>query len=239
MLKFLQMSLPKILALLSILLFFGSCKNEPISNSKESTTKNSTKKNPTAKSANTVRKTDNVPVAEQRPSNKSSFSKSEENAKIDHKRINLNLLEILIHEEINKARKANGLQPLANDLTLRKAAVDQNNYCVRKIELSHTQTTPGKRTIKDRVQYYGNGYTVMAENLIYEGFTVRRTNGKISDIITPSYRKMAKTMVLNWMKSPGHRANIVEKDLKLVGTAVAYNPSNYAIYATQVFGAKL
>jgi uncharacterized protein YkwD len=169
------------------------------------------------------------------PSSSTAGSKS----KIDYKNVNLTLLENLIHEEINKARKANGASQLINDFTLRKAAVDQNNYCVRNTDLSHTQSSPGKRTIKDRVQYYGKGYSMMAENLIYEGFTVRRTNGKISDIIAPTYRELAKTMVVNWMKSPGHRQNIVEKELKRVGTAVAYNPSNYAVYATQVFGTKL
>lgn len=168
-----------------------------------------------------------------------SISTAGSSSKIDYKNINLTLLENLIYEEINKARRANGAGPLANDLTLRKAAVDQNNYCVRKMELSHYQNTPGKKTIKDRVLFYGKGYSMMAENLIYEGFTVRRTNGKISDILTPSYRKLAKTMVINWMQSPGHRQNIVENQLKRVGTAVAYNPKNYAVYATQVFGTKL
>ena len=231
------MSLSKSLAFLAILFVFASCQNDP-AQTKAASNSNIEKKNSNASSQPPKKSkedfTPKTPV-----SNANRFSEVEQNSEIDYKRINLNLLESLIHEEINKARKANRLQPLANDLTLRKAAVDQNNYCVRKTELSHVQTTPGKRTIKDRVQHYGKGYTVMAENLIYEGFTVRRTNGKISDIITPSYREMAKTMVRNWMQSPGHRANIVEKDLKLVGTAVAYNPSNYAIYATQVFGAKL
>jgi len=167
-----------------------------------------------------------------------SNSKASENSKIDHRNVDLSLLENLIHREINKARRANGVGQLANDRTLRKAAVDQNNYCLRNTDLTHSQNTPGKRTIKDRVEFYGTGYTVMAENLIYEGFTVRRTNGVISDILTPSYRELAKTMVVNWMNSPGHRANIVEGDLDRVGTAVAYNPNNYAVYATQVFGAK-
>ncbi len=158
--------------------------------------------------------------------------------KINYTSINVSLIETLIHEEINKARSANGLPPLAYDNTLRKAAEDQNTYCLVQTDLTHYQNTPGKKTIKDRVEFYGNGYTMMAENLIYEGFTVRRTNGVISDILTPTYRDLAKTMVINWMNSPGHRANILEKDLERVGTAAAYNPKNYAVYATQVFGTK-
>lgn len=167
------------------------------------------------------------------------YSSAKANAKINPQNIDLNLLEILLHEEINKARKANKLSALGKNTILRNAAVDQNNYQLTVKDLTHKQKTPGKENLIDRVRHYGGGFQLIAENLIYEGFTVRTTNGVQSAIITPTYREMAKTMTRNWLNSPPHRKNILQRELKLVGTAMAFNGQNNAVYATQVFGTKM
>ena len=114
-----------------------------------------------------------------------------------------------MHTEINKVRKANRLSILKSDQVLRNAAVDQNNYQLTVKSLTHRQKTAGKKELIDRVNFYGGGFQLIAENLIYEGFTVRTMNGKISDIVTPTYQEMAKTITLNWMNSPAHRKNIM------------------------------
>lgn len=211
------------------LTFLNSCKLDSTANEEKVKTEIAPPKKKVEKKVTPKEPVNSAPIR---------INESTANQKIDYKRVNISLMEALVHEEINKARNANGRGSLQNDRILRKAAEDQNNYCLRNTDLTHYQTTPGKETIKDRVQYYGTGYTIMAENLIYEGFTVRRTNGVISDILTPTYRQLAKTLVVNWMNSPSHRDNILENELKRVGTAAAYNPKNYAVYVTQVFGAK-
>ena len=47
-------------------------------------------------------------------------------------------------------------------------------------------------------------------------------------------KKLAKDLVDGWMKSPGHRANILNAQLRYIGVGVAHS-DNY-IYATQNFG---
>ncbi len=168
-----------------------------------------------------------------------NYSESKANSTIDYRNIDLQLLEQLLHEEINKVRRANQLSILGKNNILRNAAVDQNNYQLTVKELTHQQKTPGKENLIDRVRHYGGGFQLMAENLIYEGFTVRTINGVKAEIFAPTYREMAKTMTKNWLGSPPHRKNILQSELKLVGTAMAFNAENYAIYATQVFGTKL
>ncbi len=154
---------------------------------------------------------------------------------INYRDVDLNLLENLIHQEINKVKRANGLPLLSKDKTLRNAATDQNNYQIRLGDLSHVQSSAAKKDLQSRINYYGGGMQAMAENVIYEGFIIR-TQGSKREIITPSYKEQAKKMVVSWMNSPGHRKNIMNPNYVLVGTAVAYHNELHAIFSTQVFG---
>ncbi len=156
---------------------------------------------------------------------------------INHRNVDIVLLEQLIHEEINKVKRANGLPLLSKDRTLRNAATDQNNYQIRKGDLSHTQGNAGKQTLKDRISFYGGGFQATAENVIYEGFIIR-TTGTQREIIAPTYREQAKKMVKSWMDSPGHRKNIMNPNYDQVGTAVGYHGELHAVFSTQVFGRK-
>lgn len=167
-----------------------------------------------------------------------SYTSSEANAKIDPHQINIRRLRAMLHDEINKVRKANKLPLLKEDVVLRLAAKDQNDYCIRKNRLDHYQESSHKRTVKDRIEAHGGRYQLMAENLIFEGFTVRTINGKPSAIITPTYQEMVKQMVRSWLESAPHRKNIMNPALGSVGTWAAYNPKKHAIFATQVFGKK-
>ncbi len=47
-------------------------------------------------------------------------------------------------------------------------------------------------------------------------------------------KKLAKNLVDGWMKSPGHRANILHSGFKFLGVGVARSGEH--IYATQNFG---
>ena len=49
-----------------------------------------------------------------------------------------------------------------------------------------------------------------------------------------NHKKLAKNLVDGWMDSPGHRANILNAQLRHIGVGVAHS-DNY-IYATQNFG---
>lgn len=156
---------------------------------------------------------------------------------IDHRNINFDLLEELIHDEINRVKKENDLPELTNTEVLQNAAVDQNDYQVGRGILSHSQVNPKKENLRDRISYYGGGYQAMAENVLYEGFLVQ-TRGTTIEVITPTYAEQAKKMVMSWMNSPGHRQNILNSTYDKVGTSVAYNADLRAVFATQVFGRK-
>lgn len=157
-------------------------------------------------------------------------------SKIDPNNIDLKVLEVLLHRTINQVRRNNRLASLKRNLVLIEAAKDQNQYVVQNEELTHNQKSSNKRTVQDRVKHYGGGFQITAENLIFEGFTVRTINGVQSEIITPTYHQIVQTMVRKWLNSPGHRANILNNEIDYVGTAIAYNSKNHAVYATQVFG---
>jgi len=161
------------------------------------------------------------------------------NKKLDPNQVDEDLLEDLIYTEVNKIRSGNGLQPLEKDKVLLFAASNQNLFQLRNNQLSHIQKKKGFETVRDRVNYYGGkGYTMLGENLIYEGFLVKTSKNKIQEVITPTYQALSETIVRNWMNSEGHRENILNPNFTLVGTAVHFRSSNHAIYATQVFGKK-
>jgi uncharacterized protein YkwD len=192
-------------------------------------------KSPEVKAVSKEKKT----VLKETPKNNSSSTAKNVSASeiIDYRDVDINLLEDLIHQEINKVKKANNLPLLRKDKVLRNAATDQNNYQIRIGDLSHTQKTSKKQNLGDRVGFYGGGFQAMAENVMYEGFIVR-TSGTKKEIITPSYIDQAKKMVTSWMNSPSHRKNIMNPKYDMVGTAVGYNGDLHAVFATQVFGKK-
>jgi uncharacterized protein YkwD len=49
-----------------------------------------------------------------------------------------------------------------------------------------------------------------------------------------SYLLLAKELVDIWMKSPGHRANILNAEFNYLGCGAFFDKNNY-VYATQAF----
>ena len=47
-------------------------------------------------------------------------------------------------------------------------------------------------------------------------------------------KRLARARVDGWMKSPGHRANIMNRDYRYIGVGVARSGGD--VYATQNFG---
>ncbi|GMF13528.1 unnamed protein product [Phytophthora lilii] len=118
---------------------------------------------------------------------------------------------------INTYRKQYGLGALSIDYRLVQAALlhsqDQASHCY----MTHTGTTISN--FGDRINAQGYRYSVAAENVAAGQTTV-------VDVMT------------SWWNSPGHRANILNKDVVNVGFAFATNRacSSYQTYWTQDFG---
>lgn len=175
-----------------------------------------------------------APKKSKASTNTKTFSASA-NEIIQPATIDILLLEKLVLDEVNKIKRVNNQPILKHHSTLRNAAVDQNNYQIRLGDISHTQKSSAKASLGKRVSHYGGGFQAMAENVLYAGFIIRTTGTK-KQIIAPSYQEHAKTMVRNWMESPGHRKNIMNPKYDRVGTAIGYNADLHAVFSTQVFG---
>jgi len=107
--------------------------------------------------------------------------------------------------ETNKARENNGLSNLVLDSKLNKAATNKGRHMIANDYWSHEApdgTTPW--TYIDEVDYI---YLKAGENLAY-GF------GDSAATVT------------GWMNSPGHRANILDKDFQEVGFGIL-NGANF------------
>ena len=86
---------------------------------------------------------------------------------INYKNVDVNLMADLVHQEINKVRKANNLPQLSKNPVLVNAATDQTNYQVSIGDISHQQKQSTKKSPGDRFQLYGEGIGIIAENVIF------------------------------------------------------------------------
>ena len=147
------------------------------------------------------------------------------------------LLEQLVFEGINQVRKKKNRSQLEKNTILYKAAKDHNDYMLRINKMTHDQNEKNKRDVGERVQFYGGRFIMSGENIQFSGFPVAQ-RGKQKRILYPTYLEAAEKLVQNWVDSPTHYKNLIHKEFGLVGTAVAYDPKDGGIYATQVYGTK-
>jgi uncharacterized protein YkwD len=109
-------------------------------------------------------------------------------------------------ELTNRERQAKGLRPLKPQTTLREAAQWLADDMAKKSYLSHTDSL--SRDFSTRLRDFGYAnFTAMAENI---------------GLGAPDPAKA----VANWMKSPGHRANILNPELTEIGVGYAYNATD-------------
>lgn len=151
----------------------------------------------------------------------------------------------------NIERVTKGLPPQLYVTALEKAARWQAEYCVKISTLSHYASVTGMRTVRDRVEHFGGRYSAWGENLTVqfrinsEGISYYKKNdekGEYRDygnhtIYWRDERQTAHAMVESWMKSPGHRANILKKEFTLLGAGAAEGlyRGEKSFYGCQVF----
>lgn len=113
----------------------------------------------------------------------------------------------------NQARQKAGLQPLKINLTLVGAARAQCTNMIAANQLSHAVN--GK-TLPVRIKNWGYAYKHIGENIAFGD-------------------KSATRIMKLWMKSKGHRQNILNKNFNEIGVGVATDRHG-RVYYTQVFG---
>ena len=117
--------------------------------------------------------------------------------------------------QINRARKRNNLRPLGRVLFLDKVAVRHSKSMARRKHCDHSGFSGRASLIKDKT---GLGY--VGENCYM--FSARKYNTRV-----------AVALVRGWLKSPRHRAGILNPIYKRTGIGIVAR-RNY-VYATQLF----
>ena len=115
----------------------------------------------------------------------------------------------------NAERKKAGLAPLKLSSLLNQAAQSHVQDMVQKQFFSHTGSNGS--SVADRVKAVGYKYSSVGENIAAGNAT-------------------ASSTVQQWMKSPGHRANILNRNYKEIGFGYAKSKDQYGHYWVQVFG---
>lgn len=164
---------------------------------------------------------------------KSAFSDTSD-AIIQFERIDYNRLSRLIFEATNEARQAEKLQPLAYSRALEKAAFEHSLDMAENGFFSHQSIVPKKKRLADRLQLVGIPMTNRAENIATTFAGQSSTNSLFPNdyqrIHSPkqpiglAYEEVAKMVVQQWLRSPGHRANILNPNLVYLGCGAMLRP---------------
>ncbi|MBD2163481.1 CAP domain-containing protein [Calothrix membranacea FACHB-236] len=124
-------------------------------------------------------------------------------------------IESQVRQQINQVRQKNGLQPLKNNEKLAQVARNYSQQMAEKNFFSHTGIDGS--TLSDRVSAGGISYWMVGENLF------RSKN--IPQPVQPA--------VDGWLKSPGHKENILRPVFRETGVGVWRKGNTYII--TQLF----
>tara|TARA_B100001758_G_C18380538_1_gene596956 strand:- start:222 stop:842 length:621 start_codon:yes stop_codon:yes gene_type:complete len=141
----------------------------------------------------------------------SKFQKLEiVNQLIEPNNIDYKLLNAAIFYCTNIQRIKYDKKPFTHSIALEKAAQSHSKDMVTQNFFSHKNTVKEKRTLTDRLSLVGidNGYR--AEN-ISNNFEKK-----------PTYWSLASKIVDGWMKSSGHRENILNDKYNYLGCGVYY-----------------
>lgn len=164
------------------------------------------------------------------------------------------LLAAAIFHETNRVRLQLGLREFRAWDKLDTAAETQASIGALLRPPSHTNPFPMIATPMDRVKFAGVDPKFVAENIAVipvqfapsDIMVLALVNGKkevrdgrtMEPLSNHTYASLAAAFVEAWMKSPGHRANIVEPKLRFLGCSAAATKSVEdvdMIYAVQVF----
>lgn len=157
------------------------------------------------------------------------------------------LLDKAILVELNFQRCQNGLGPLQDSPNLRSVALNHAKWMARNSTVSHRSGVAGQSTLSARLASSGVPFMTGSENIgMVHRFQVDGQSFKIKNgascqfstnggqpISAHSYATLAHYAVTLWMASSGHRHNILDPRVSMVGSAAAVNTG--AQYCGQVF----
>ena len=137
--------------------------------------------------------------------------------------------------ETNRVRLAHGCRPLGELPALAAAADDQATYMALTMTMTHFSPIKGQRDVGERTKRHGlTKASLVAENALSVGFRAAQEQPLTCG-------EVAGKLIAQWMDSPGHRANLLNRSFTHVGCAarrLRFLGGVENFYATQVFAAR-
>lgn len=169
-----------------------------------------------------------------------SVSKAAAQTLVPSKRINQSLLEDAIRVEVNYHRCRAGLSDVGDaGQSLARQSEKHAVWMARSQQLTHRNTIPGSATLQQRVRSAGLKVRTGSENIgmvhryqidnrrfkILSSSACQFTTYEGQPLPAHSYATLARHIVDLWMNSPGHRKNILDRRVKAMTAAVAFDPN--------------
>ena len=129
-------------------------------------------------------------------------------------------IESALLSAMNRARVHRGLRPLRSIRTLRRPARGQSRYLRRIGTLDHS----------------GADGSPFWTRLIAAGYPRGRSLGENLAMVPGCGRNVAARAVRMWLKSPGHRANLLNPAFRWTGAGVAVGSGCSATFVTADYG---
>ena len=154
------------------------------------------------------------------------------------------VLELKIHELVNKVRKEYGLQTLEWDEKLAEIARYHSKDMALKNYFAHE--SPEGETLQDRYKKFNYSCRIVVGNLIYTGgenllqtyiytsYYYNPKTGEITSYVFQTVGDVANATVQGWLGSEGHRKNLLAEYYRKEGIGV-YITNNGTVYVTQNF----
>jgi uncharacterized protein YkwD len=156
--------------------------------------------------------------------------------------VDLDQLEQRVHQLVNHERTKKGLAPLAWNPVLNKTARQHSQDMARRRYFAHN--SPEGHDLAYRFSRQGFACQVKAGGAVYMGSeniyetSLYASVDYVNEIaVTYQWKDLetiAHTIVKGWMRSPTHRAGILEPSWQTQGIGVAIS-TDYRVYVTQDF----
>ncbi len=139
-----------------------------------------------------------------------------------------------IFAESNRVRREQKRSELRLRAELHAAADEQATTMALRLRISHDGPFAGGRTAWERVKQAGLEAEVVTENVAAISLPTEASEEKWGD----TYEALAAVFVREWMESPGHRKNLLSREVTQLGCAaraarVPAGPPR--VFAAQVF----
>ena len=158
---------------------------------------------------------------------------------LDFKNIDTELLNAAVFHATNEARIKHGRRRLAYHAVLEEAAQTYADRQAKHNFLAHEdKSNPGLVTPQDRVRAAGATNPYVAENLATtagmrivsgERFYVRNPVGPVISrtptgeaVPRHTYASLGRSVVQQWLDSPGHRRNLLSADARALGCGSSF-----------------